>query len=191
MKQIFKKSKTKKMKKLLTAMVVFVTFSSCNNYYKAITTAGPATAVNIEDLKIKDKYFILRDGNGAFTMNNISFTADQKMMQCTLDSLPDIHKLHLKKGRYGKMRYENSNGGEQDESVVLKEVHVYVSPDTNTVTGPYTVSLNNLQKIEVLKKDKQKTNKSTALAIGITVTAIALLVGGIAALIPALAFSAL
>jgi len=50
------------MKKLLIAIIVLGSFSSCSNYYKAVLAPQPANADSIADLKMKEKYFILRNG---------------------------------------------------------------------------------------------------------------------------------
>ena len=147
------------MKKLLGALAILLIFSSCSNYYKAITAGNTNTASGIDELKLKNKYFILRNGTSAFAMSNISFTPDQKVLQCILENLPDEHRLHLKNGERGKMIYLNPTPA-MDETVVLNEVHLYISADTAAVIGPYTLGVNKIQKIEVLEKDAQKTKKS-------------------------------
>ena len=168
------------MKKIFLAAAVLFVFSSCSNYYKAITASTPPSAANIEDLSMKKKYFILRNGNGEFAMKDISLTADQSAIQCTLENLPDEHKLHLTKGERGKMIYRNATS-QIDETVVLNEVHVYIFPDAGIVPGNYTIALNQVQKIEVIEKDKEKTKKSHLIGgIGIPLGTI-LVVGGIAA----------
>jgi hypothetical protein len=178
------------MKKLMAIAIALITLCSCSNYYKAVTTNNPITTASIEDLKMKDKYFILRDGNKAFAMKSISLSADQKNLHCTLDSLPDEHKLHLTKGRNGKMKYKKATGGDsEDESILLNEVHVYIVPDSAAVTGPYTIVQEKLLKIEALEADKKKTNQSAALGIGITVTAIVLVLGAAGLLIASSALS--
>jgi len=174
------------MKNLLIAVIVLIAFSSCSNYYKAVLAPQTANADTITDLKMKEKYFILRNGSEAFAMKNISISTNRKNLQCNLETLPLEHKLHLTKGSKGKMEYSKPtkiSNNDEDESAVLNEVHVYIAPGDNTVIGPYSIALDKVQKIEVLEKDKQKTSKSNALAIGISVGTVAILGGLIVAII--------
>ncbi len=66
------------MKKLLIAIIVIGSFASCSNYYKVLLAPQPANAISITDLKKNNRYFILRNGNEAFAMNNVSISTDQK-----------------------------------------------------------------------------------------------------------------
>lgn len=163
--------------------------SSCSNYYKAITASEPVSSGKIEDLKMKNSYFILRDGSKAFAMNNISFSSDGKDMLCILDSLPYDHKLHLRNGRNGKMKYRDLASTGENESAVLNEVHLYISQNGNTENGPSTISLAGIKKIEILEKDKARTNKSFAIGTTITVTAFAAVLVAILSTIKIYTFS--
>jgi hypothetical protein len=171
------------MKKLFFPLLALIVFSSCSNYYKAITTSEPANAANIADLKAKNRYFILRDGSQAFSMANISFSDDRKTLQCDLAILPSEHKLHLTNGRDGKMKYRKPTNTEEDETAVLNEVHIYITPDEHIANGPYTLGLNKVLKTEVIEKDKIKTRKSHAVGIIIAISGVGVFVGGIAAII--------
>jgi hypothetical protein len=177
------------MKHILTVIIVLVTLTSCSSYYKVITTNNPANAYSIADLNTKNKYFILRSGNQAFAMTNISFTEGQQILQCNLETLPDEHKLHLKKGINGKMKYpkiisadESKTIADENKTGILNEVHIYTNGKNNTSTGPFTLQVSDMYKFEVIEKDKQKTKRSKALGTGIVVATSVLIVGGIAAL---------
>ncbi len=165
------------MKKLLTIIIILFAFASCNNYYKAVTANQPVPTSIVETMKMKDKYFILRDDLKAFAMKNILITEDKKNIQCTLETLPAMHKLHLTNGRDGDMKYRTTKITDDDETLVLNEVHVYIIPGNNSDTGSFTISIANIEKIEILEKDKQKTKRShavgTAVAIGVSVIAVA------------------
>ncbi len=168
------------MKKISITLVILIGLSSCSNYYKAVLAPKPATAGSIEDLKTKNRYFILRDGNRAFTMNNISLSADQKTMHCNLDSLPYIHTFHLTNR---KMKYKKPvNAEDDDETLVLNEVHVYINSNGNAGLGQHDMLLNEIQKIEVIEKDKIKTRKSHTTGTIIGVGGTVLVIGIIAAL---------
>ena len=168
------------MKKLTAALAILILFSSCNNYYKAVIASNANHASCIDELKSKNKYFILRNGTASFAISNITVAADQKTMECTLQNLPDEHKLHLTNGERGKMIYKKA-APDCNETVVLQEVHLYIAADTAAVIGPYTLALDRIQKIEVIEEDRQRTRKShTVGAIAIT-GGIVLTVGIIAA----------
>jgi hypothetical protein len=165
------------MKKLTAALAILIIFSSCSNYYKAITSSNASPASGIGELQSKNKYFILRNGTSSFAISNIAVAADQKTMQCTLQNLPDEHRLHLTNGERGKMIYKKS-GPDENEKVVLQEVHIYIVADPAAVIGPYTLVLDKIQKIEVIEKDLQKTKKSHIVG-AIAITGGTLLIVGI------------
>ena len=169
------------MKKILILLLTLIGLSSCNNYYKAITAPEPANAASLSDFKDNKKYYILRNGSDAFVMKNISISSDRKNVQCTLEELPFDHKLYVTNGG-GKMKYKIKKYTDEDESVVLNEVHIYVTPSGKTGTGPYKLAMENIQKAEIIEKDKIKTKRShvTGAIIGISGTVIFIV--GIAAI---------
>ena len=171
------------MKKILILLLMLIGLSSCNNYYKAITVAEPAKATSLSDFQDNKKYYILRNGGDAFVMKNISISSDRKNVQCTLEELPFDHKLYVTNGTGGKMKYKTKNYTDEDESVVLNEVHIYVTPGGKTGTGPYTLAMENIQKAEIIEKDKIKTKKSHVAGTIIGVYGTVILIAGIAALI--------
>ena len=166
------------MKSLLITVIAISLLSSCSNYYKAALGSKPVTASGIENLKTEKKYFILRDGNQAFAMNGITFSPDQKIIQCTLGDLPIEHKLHLTSK---KMKYNKTNFTDEDQTGVLNEVHIYINSNGNTVAGAYTLPLDRVDKIEILEKDKAKTRASYGAGIAVGAVGAAILVGGIIA----------
>ena len=166
------------MKSLLITVIAICLLSSCNNYYKAALGSKPATATGIENLKTEKKYFILRDGNQAFAMDNITFSSDHKNLQCNLGDLPIEHKLHHTSK---KMKYKKTNFTDEDQTGVLNEVHIYINSNGNTVAGAYTLPLDRVDKIEILEKDKAKTRASYGAGVAIGVGGAALLVGIIVA----------
>ena len=170
------------MKKLLIAIIVLGSCSSCSNYYKAVLAQQPANADSITDLQMKNRYFILRNGGAAFAMKDISISGDKKDLQCNLVTVPFDHMQHLNRNEKSKLTY---NGRAEYESLVLDEVHVYISPDSNIVAGPYTLALAKVKKTEVIEKDNVKTKKSQTrgivLGVSITVVALAVIVGAAAA----------
>ncbi len=148
-------------------------FFSCQNFYKATSPAyknEAEKAAKVDSLRLTSRYFILRNGSEAFYMKNPVLSADQKTLQCTLDNLSPLNKLHLTNGRGGNMRYKKNDIADYS---VLNEVHLYIPPDNNAVLGKYTLALDKVQKIEVIEKDQKRTTSSYVIgAIGITVGAL-------------------
>jgi uncharacterized Zn-finger protein len=171
------------MIKLLTAIIVLGSCSSCSNYYKAITASEPTKAASFNDFQDNKKYYILRNGSTAFGMKNISVSNDRKNLQCTLEELPFDHKLYVTSRTGGKMKYKTKNYADEDESVVLNEVHIYMMPGSKPETGPYTLAFENIQKAEIIEKDKIKTKRSHVAGTIIGVSGTVVAVGAIVAIV--------
>ena len=143
------------MKKMIGLAMIVLALSSCNQYYKAtLANIGESSISTIENLKNAGRYFILRNVTQAFAMSNMVVNKGERTVQCTLDSLPPEHQLHLDKGIRGKMIYEKMEGY---DTPVLNEVHLYTTGNNTVQSGPYTIPVSQIQKIEVLEKDRQKT----------------------------------
>lgn len=164
---------SEKIKNFFAAFIVIFSLACCHNYYKASKIAtSPPTERTVDSLKQHGRYFILRDGKKAFYMNNIVMSDDRRVINCTLDTLPDNHKLYLTYGRKGRMLYKKSNPADKG---VLNEVHFFIDPAESTSVGNYTLQLDKVQKIEVIEKDKGRTTGSYILgAVGYTFGSIAL-----------------
>ena len=171
------------MKKIIIPVLILLGFTSCNNYYQAITASEPVNADSFKDFEDSSKYYILRNGTDAFAMKNISISSDRKNVQCTLAELPFEHKLHVNKGTDGKMKYKTKNYADEDETGVLNEVHIYITPGSITNTGAYTLVLENIQKAEIIEKNKIKTRNSHAMGTGIAIGGTVLVVGVVVAAI--------
>lgn len=173
------------MKKLLTAVTIAALFSSCSNYYQAITATEPTKPTSYNNFQDSMKYYVLRNGSEAFAMKNISISSDQKNIQCTLTELPFEHKLYVTNGARGNMKYKTKSYTYEDETGVLNEVHIYLLPGIKVATGPYTLALENVQRAEIIEKNKVKTRKSyimgTSIGIGIAVPVIVVVVAAIVA----------
>jgi hypothetical protein len=144
------------------------------------TKAGSKDAAGIDSLTKLNRYFVLRSGTQSYYMKNISLSTDRKTLEATLDTLSPGHRLHLVNGYNGKMRYKKSYS---DHITVLSEVHLYTAEDNKAAIGSrYTLPLDQVQKIEVIEKDKKRTTSSYVIgAIGATVGAFALAVVIVAA----------
>jgi hypothetical protein len=168
------KPATSLIKKITIIAIVIISIYGCHNYYKVTSPksgSNAQTASLVDSLKMKHRDFILRSGNQAFSMSEPVLSADQKKLECTLDTLSVFNRFHLKKGKKGKMQY---NKNELTQSNVLNEVHFYIPADNTAATGPYTLDLNKVEKIEVIEKDKGRTTGSYIIgAVGYTLGAVA------------------
>src|SRR5687768_11892034 len=117
-------------KTLFGLIITLFVFAGCHHYYKATTRNvkdNPDTT--LDSLKNQNRYFVLRTGSEAYYIKNMVLSADRKMLDCTLDSLPPDHKLHLVKGRNARMRYTPA------DIPVLTEVHLYATQDRPAAVG--------------------------------------------------------
>ncbi len=172
------KKKTLLLKTLLFFVGLQFILAGCANYYKVISKPvenNSQKAAAIDTLKKDGRIFFLRDGNTAFFINNPIINVEQNKIECTLDSLSSMNKFHLALGRKGKMQYKKIKPAEK---AVLNEAHLYVDPGTNAALGKYSISLESINKIELIVKDKRKTTNSYILGgIGIVlVTALATMI---------------
>jgi hypothetical protein len=148
---------------------------ACHNYYK-VTSARSGTAAetagSIDTLHNQNRYFILRNGNTAYAMRGYLLSDDKKTLLCDLEQLPLQHQLHLGSGIKGKKQYKRNDIYSLQ---VLKEVHFYIPYDTAAREGRYSLSLDRVQKIEVIEHDRKRTTNSYVLgALGYTVGAVVL-----------------
>ena len=159
----------------LLAFVTMLLLTSCHTYYKAIqvnTNTPIGEAATIDSLKQSERYFILRNGSESFSMKKTALSDDKKTINCTLDPVADNHQLYLSDGQNGKKKYKKNN---PMQSSVLGEVHFYIQPDSAAVSGPFKVQLSQIQKIEVIEKDKKRTTISYSIgAFCITLGAVLL-----------------
>jgi hypothetical protein len=161
----------KKIGNYFLAFALMFSIAGCHNYYMASKiTVADHPSKTIDSLQKQNRYFILRNGNKAYYMNDISMSDDKKTITCTLDSLPDNHKLYLTKGRKGRMQYKR---GQPTDIGVLNEVHFYINAAESTAFGNYTLPLDKVEKIEVIEKDRGRTTGSFIIgALGYTVGAV-------------------
>ena len=162
-----------KNKFLPAALCSLLFFTACHHYYKAVTIKDKSTPVNtavIDSLTLTNRYFVLQNGSNAFYIKNLVLSADQKTMECTLDTLSPYHFMHVLRGAAGSKRYKKNNSFEEP---VLNEVHFYISSDSTVGIGKYRLNLSKIQKIEVIEKDKKRTTNSYVIgSIGVALSAI-------------------
>ena len=169
------------MKKIIPLALIIFAMSSCNKYYKAVMgNTGEKSEKTIDSLINDGRYFVFRRGSQAFAMNNIVISHDTKTVQCMLDVLPDAHQLYFMNGNKNKMIYPNPE--DYQPIPVLNEVHLFSSNTNSTVNaGPFTLPLSQVQKIEIIEKDKIKTrrsrNKGAIIAVGASLLGVAVIFG--------------
>jgi hypothetical protein len=156
--------------KPIVAVLLFISGTGCHTYYKPLTVAPAGNnqiTQNVDSLKLKNRYFVLRSASEAYYMKHIQINPDHTVLTCTLDTLPPDHKLHLVNGLKGRRRY---NRNDPASLAVLNEVHLYIQPDNTVATGEYSLALSQVQKIEVIQKDQKRTTNSYVLgALGYTI----------------------
>ena len=97
-----------------------------------------------------------------------------------LDVLPDAHQLYFMNGNKNKMIYPNPE--DYQPIPVLNEVHLFSSNTNSTVNaGPFTLPVSQVQKIEIIEKDKIKTrrsrNKGAIIAVAASLLSVAVIFG--------------
>ncbi|MEP7373696.1 MAG: hypothetical protein ABI675_09935 [Chitinophagaceae bacterium] len=157
---------------LIAVFALLIVSGACHTYYKASPAkTGSTTEVggSVDSLQKENRYFILRSGSEAWYMKNIELRADQKSLTCVLDSVSYLHKLHFVLGRKRKMQYQKNK---LEDLGVLNEVHLFIPTDNAAAMGSYTLSLEKVNKIEVIEKDKKRTANSYVIGgIGYTLGA--------------------
>ena len=143
-------------KKSLIPLLFAVGLVGCfHHFYKAVEPKIPTESAKesvIDSLKSNNRYFILRSGNRAFSMQDISIDSDKTTLLCTLDDLPDSHVMYLTYDRYGKKIYKP-----RTDLSVLNEVHIFTPTDPSASLGRYRLQLSNISKIAIIEKNKGKT----------------------------------
>jgi hypothetical protein len=153
-------------------ILLLIATGACKNFYKVADQSNITAVTSDVTSPNPARYFILRAGANAYYMNNIVLSQDRKSLTCRLENLPDEHKLHLRNGRGGNMRYKKN----EPEANVLNEVHLYIPLDTAAKAGKnYFLSLSKVHKVEVLEKDQGRTKASYVLG-GVAIAAGAYLV---------------
>lgn len=153
------------------------------NYYKATPSKAQTVTDKADEVvnqQARHRYFILRAGNSAYSMNQLAVSPDKRSLTAVLDTLPASHQLYVKNARtHNQMRYRRI----RLDTNVLSEVHFFINPEKVPVNGPYTLSLDAVNKIEIIQKDKGRTTGSYVLGgLGFTVGSL-IVVGAIVAAI--------
>jgi hypothetical protein len=167
---------------LLTAAIIITLLSSCHNYYKVTTLTPPdarQTGAKLDSFSAANSYSILRNGTGeAYHITNLQLGNDHKTAEVLLKAVDADHQLYFKEGVNKNMRYQRLRIGRRS---LMNEVHVYVTYDTTAKEGHYTLKLDNVQKIDVLKHDTKRSLSSHVLGgIGYGLAGFGLFIAGLA-----------
>lgn len=171
----------KKIFAFILLIACFNLFMGCNRYYKPVKINAPTVETkgnSLRKLNEENKYFIVRNGMQYYALSNLILDESNMTIKADITKVPPEHQLYI---RNANTKYTYSKGKKQ--GVVLTEVHLYtkdsISVDT---TNQYTLSLADIEKIEVLNFDNQRTSKSftwgiigVTLGVGLVILAIAAL----------------
>ena len=125
----------------------------------------------MSDLKMQNKYFILHNGSEAFAIANISISADQKYLNGNLEPLSSDHMLYFNKTEKGKMTYRKAHKAADDQSSMLNEVHIYITPENSIAAGNLVLPLDKINKTEIIEVDAIKTKRSKTSGLIIAISA--------------------
>lgn len=150
--------------------------TSCHNYYKELNvdpTHGNSAMQTLDSLKFEKRYFILRNGNKSYYMKDLQINTEHTTLSCMLDSLPYWHQLLRPNKLASKHQYRKNDPFSES---ILNEVHLYVPGDSTITQGKYSLTLNQVYRIEVIQKDTKRTTNSYVLgAFGYTIATAALI----------------
>ena len=140
---------------LLTAVLLLLASTGCfRNYYRIAKQPSEVSPETIDSLQKTSRYFILRSGEYAWHMKNISVSSDQKTIKFEPAELPFYHQLHLKKGEHHQnMQYKKN----EPTRAVLEEVHFFIAPEPMLKDDVYTLPVDKIQRIEIIEKDGGRT----------------------------------
>lgn len=159
---------SKKIFAIILLVACFNLFIGCHRYYMPVTLNSPTVEKkesNLKNLSGENRYFILRKGVQSYTMSNLVLDDTNMTLTADISDVPPNHRLYIK-NKNGKHQYSKG----RREEVVLKEVHLFTRDSVQVDTSKkYTLSLADVEKIEVLEFDKRRTTSSYVLGtIGIT-----------------------
>lgn len=139
----------------IAAILLLIAPTGCfRHYYKIARQPSSVSQNTLDSLKNNSRYFILRSGDYAWHMDNITLSDDQKSIHCELKDLPSEHQLHLKMGEH----HENLQYKPKERTrSVLNEVHFFITPEPMIKDGVFTLPVDKIQRIEVLQKDGTRT----------------------------------
>ncbi len=168
---------------ILIALGLLPTIISCSRFYKVNVPKSEKWNVNAEGLSKLDssgRVFILRSGDRAFVMDVKTISEDQSTLEVILSSTDPFHMHHVMNSGTKRRKYKRTV---PEQQTVINEVHLYIPPDSSLGEGYYVLNLKDVQKMEVLEKDKNRTTVSYIIGgTAIVVGSVAIVVAIVAAL---------
>ena len=161
--------------RVILLAIIPALFCTCTRYYR-VQTLAQSTAQSklaaIDSLDKQRKYFMMHINNTVHGINNISINTTDSTITGFLTSVPVEHSLYLHPHRhfiFGELRtYEKSEAG------ILNEVHLY---SMNAIRDTaFNIPVQDIQKIEAIEYNKQKTTTVNTIGIIITVGAVVALI---------------
>jgi hypothetical protein len=128
----------------------------CRYYYK-VTTSEDSPADVIHNQQDEAKFIILHFGDQAWEFTDIKVT--EKTVVGTISELQG-HEYYKTTRTDQVNRYKASKSEDKDESEVLNEVHITVSEYTALDDNEVSVSLENIEKIEIYDRAAGATTAS-------------------------------
>lgn len=159
-----------------SAVLIAALSTGCHNYYKKLNVNPPYSSgamKSIDSLKLQNRVFILRNGSNSYYMKDLQINPEYTTLSCTLDTLPYWHQFI----RPNKVIYKHQYRVKDPlTSSILNEVHIYIPRDNTITQGTYSLKFNQVQRIEVIQKDKKRTTNSYVLGgIGYTIATAAVI----------------
>ncbi len=151
-------------------------FLGCHRFYKPVVINAPTVETKhttLKRLSTEDKYFILRQGYNSYSLNNLVLDETNMSLTATIGKIEPAHQLYVDKDDNTRYIFKKRKG----QDAVLKEVHLFTSDTTDiNYSTSYTIALADLQKIEVIEFNKQRTTSSYVWGTISTVLGVALVV---------------
>ncbi|MCU0395452.1 MAG: hypothetical protein MUF29_06060 [Chitinophagaceae bacterium] len=156
-------------------MVLLLMLLGCN-YYKPIQQNTPTSKEKVAVLQQQqDRTMILHVNDQHFLLEKVHVDIANEQLSGTLNRVPPENLQYLSDKRQ-KYTYEPK------QPAVLHEVHVYTQMDRQLSSGDeVTIAAKDVQKIEVIERDSNRSTTNTILAAAGVTAGTLLLIGIIAA----------
>jgi hypothetical protein len=152
------------LQKKLVAFIMLIScvnmFMGCHRYFSPVKVNAPTAATkqtSIKNLNEENKYFILRQGDMSYALDNMVIDEVNMTLTAKVGEIPLVHQAYTNENSRAKHIYKRSKG----EGAVLREVHLFINSSVAVKESALnTFSLADIQKIEVIEFNKQKTTSS-------------------------------
>ena len=146
------------MRKFILLIALLYLFTGCMSYYK-VQTEKSVSENSLLQYTTQNKYLILHRGDSAWHLSDEKIILNA--LSGNLSDLPaNRYKFKTTKLK-GSTRYKNNP--QEDETLVLEEVHLYLNDSQYSglrSESSINIPLSAFSKAEVYIKDKGKTRRS-------------------------------